>query len=84
MTTINITTHSTGQVGSPMMVGEGEGEEPPPEDEEGDFFDPADYTVPEVVEYAETYPDQLEDIITAERAGKNRSTLISQLEDLRV
>ena len=46
-------------------------------------YDPGDYTVQEVVDYAAANPDQLEDIIAAEQAGKNRSTLISQLEALR-
>jgi hypothetical protein len=58
----------------------------PPEggEESGDEeFDPADYTIPDVVAYAEDNPDQLEDIIAAEEAGKARSTLLSQLEAMR-
>lgn len=45
-------------------------------------YDPADYTVENVVEYATNNPDSLADIIEAERAGKNRSTLLSHLESL--
>lgn len=46
-------------------------------------YDPADYTVAEVVDYATANPDQLDDIIAAEQAGKNRTTLLNQLEALR-
>lgn len=53
-------------------------EETPPNGE--DVFDPADYTIPQVLEYAEANPEQLDDIIAAEEAGKYRSTLLSQLE----
>ena len=45
-------------------------------------FDPAEYTVEGVVEYAEANPTELDDIIAAEREGKNRTTLLSQLEAL--
>lgn len=58
----------------------GEGGELPPDEE--DIFDPADYTVAEVMEYAEANPDQVDDLIAAEEAGKARSTLLSQLEAL--
>ena len=46
-------------------------------------YDPAEYSVPDVVQYAEDNPDQLEDIIAAEQAGKNRSTLLSHLEAMK-
>jgi hypothetical protein len=45
-------------------------------------FDPAEYNVEDVVQYASDNPELLADIITAEREGKNRSTLLSQLEAL--
>lgn len=71
-------TGTTGGMPRSMPAG---GEEPPPED---DIYDPADYTVAEVTEYAEANPDQIEDLIAAEEAGKNRSTLIAELERLLV
>ena len=67
--------------GPRMLVGEEEPEEGPggmPEE-----YDPGDYTVAEVVEYAEDNPGELEAIISDEYAGKNRSTLIAQLEAMR-
>jgi hypothetical protein len=39
--------------------------------------------VPEVVEFVEANPDQLDAILAAEEAGENRSTLITQLERMR-
>jgi hypothetical protein len=45
-------------------------------------FDPAEYNVDDVVEYATNNPTEVDDIIAAERAGKDRKTLLSQLEDL--
>lgn len=45
-------------------------------------YDPAAHTVDEVVEYAEAHPDQVPDILAAEEAGKNRSTLLSHLEHM--
>jgi hypothetical protein len=55
-------------------------EEDDDEYDEADVFDPAEYTVAEVVDYAITNPEQIDDLIAAEEAGKNRSTLIAQLE----
>jgi len=70
---------------SPMMVEEGGGgEETMALDESTGPFDPADHTVPEVVEYVEAHPDEVEDIYAAETAGKNRTTLLNQLEAYRV
>ena len=43
-------------------------------------FDPGDHTVDDVVEYATAHPDEVDEIYEAETAGKNRSTLVSQLE----
>jgi hypothetical protein len=45
-------------------------------------FDPSAYTIAEVLDYACEHPDEIPAILAAERAGKNRSTLIAQLEDL--
>lgn len=45
-------------------------------------FDPAEYTVEAVVQYASENPELVPDIIEAEKAGKNRTTLLSQLEAL--
>ena len=57
------------------------GEEPPPEEGE-EIYDPADYTVQEVIDFAEENPELAQDLIDAEEAGKNRSTLIAHLETL--
>jgi hypothetical protein len=54
------------------------GEEPPPE--ENGEYDPGEYTIPEVEAYVDAYPDQTEDVLDAEVAGKNRSTLVAWLE----
>lgn len=52
-------------------------------DEEDGGFDPGDYTVTEVIGYVEDNPDELEAVIAAEQAGKDRVTLISHLEGMR-
>ena len=52
----------------------------PPDEDEEEFFDPADYTVAEVEEYAEANPDQIDELLAAEEAGKNRTTLVAWLE----
>lgn len=49
----------------------------------GDYFDPADYSIPEVLSWAEENPDQLDNLIEAEEAGKARVTLLAQLNDMR-
>jgi hypothetical protein len=49
----------------------------------GDYFDPADYTIDEVMAWIEDNPDELENLIAAEEAGKARVTLLAQLNDLR-
>lgn len=46
-------------------------------------FDPAAHTVTEVIGYAEDNPDQIEEILAAEQAGKARTTLTSHLEGMR-
>jgi len=46
-------------------------------------YDPGDYTVSQVVDHVKANPDQLEAILTEEKAGQNRTTLVTQLESLR-
>lgn len=46
----------------------------------GDLFDPADWTVAEVEAHLAEHPDERDAILAAERAGKNRSTLVAALE----
>ena len=61
------------------------GEEPPEgssEPAEEDTFDPADYTVDAVVEWAAENPDEIPALIVAEAQGKNRVTLIKRLNEL--
>jgi len=47
---------------------------------EPETYDPGDHTVADVETYAAEHPDEREAILAAERAGKNRSTLIAALE----
>ena len=75
-----------------MMMGapeEGEGEEFIEEDDSDEespevpiAFDPAAHTVAEVEEYADEHPEQAAELLDAEVAGKNRSTLVAFLEGL--
>ena len=77
---------------APMLMGAPEeGEEPSPEEEieeaEGEShvnvaFDPGAHTIAEVLAFVDENPDQVREMIDAEEAGKNRSTLITQLEAL--
>lgn len=56
--------------------------EPPPEVEppvEG-AFDPGEHTVDDVLAYVDAHPDQRPAVLAAEQAGKDRTTLVSQLE----
>jgi hypothetical protein len=50
------------------------------ETEEVEEFDPNDYTIDEVLAYVDDNPDELDAVIAAEKAGKSRVTLLSQLE----
>jgi hypothetical protein len=70
----------------------GGGEEPPdeydPNAPEQDHplevgYDPAAHTVTEVIGYVEDNPDQLDDVVAAEEAGKARVTLLTHLESMR-
>lgn len=45
-------------------------------------YDPAENTVMDVLSYAKEHPDQVVAILEAEQDGKERSTLISGLQDL--
>jgi hypothetical protein len=51
-------------------------------DAEAEAFDPADHTVAEVLEHLEANPDDFEAVYAAESAGKQRSTLLAQLDTL--
>jgi PKD repeat protein len=79
---------------APLMAGpQQSGEEPPPDEydpdapaQEYDYeeeYDPADHTVTEVIGYVEDNPEELEDVIEAEQAGKARVTLLTHLESMR-
>jgi len=57
-------------------------EEPPPEGGEGEIpvsFDPADHTIDEVKAYVDANPDQRTQVLSDEKQGKQRSTLIDWL-----
>lgn len=54
----------------------------PVEEPVEDVFDVSDHTVEQVMDFIEAHPDQVEAVIAQEEAGKNRSTLLSQLHDL--
>jgi PKD repeat protein len=57
--------------------------EPAPEEPPEGAYDPADHTVEEVKTHAEGLSDdEIRAILDAEVAGKNRSTLVSALEDM--
>jgi hypothetical protein len=43
-------------------------------------YDPGEDTVDDVKAYVEANPDQLQAVLKAEKAGKNRATLVSWLE----
>lgn len=45
-------------------------------------FDPDEHTAAEVVAYAEQHPEDLDRLLEAERAGKDRTTVIAALERL--
>lgn len=76
VTTIPLTTISTGQTGSPLMV---EQQGLPPTDE---AFDPGDHTVAEVQDYITAHPDEIDAVYDAETSGKNRTTLVTWLESV--
>lgn len=45
-----------------------------------DNYDPSEHTVDEVQAYVADNPDQKDAVLKAEKAGKNRTTLVSALE----
>jgi hypothetical protein len=45
-------------------------------------YNPGDHTVAEVKEYVEENPAQASEVLEAEKAGQNRTTLVSHLEAL--
>jgi hypothetical protein len=60
------------------------GEETPPEESSPDIqigYDPGAHTVADVQQYVTEHPDQLEEMYEAEVAGKNRSSLVTWLEE---
>lgn len=52
----------------------------PADDEDGDLYDPSDYTIDQVKDFVTEHPDLAADIQAAEQEGKNRSTLVDWLE----
>lgn len=44
-------------------------------------YDPGDYTIEEVVQYVADHPEERASILEKEEAGKNRSTLVPQLQE---
>lgn len=44
-------------------------------------YDPSEHTVASVLDYVDEHPEQTERVLEAEENGKNRSTLISALEE---
>jgi len=50
------------------------------DDSRGGGYDPTDNTVDDVLTYVDSHPDEADRVLAAEKAGKNRTTLVSQLE----
>lgn len=44
-------------------------------------FDPAEHTVDEVAEYVAEHPEEADEILKAEKKGKDRSTLEKKVAD---
>lgn len=53
------------------------------EEAEEDNFQVSEHTVPQVLEFVQAHPDELENVIAAEENGKQRSTLLDELKSLR-
>jgi len=96
--TYPITVQAVAGVAPMMLMGEeGGGEEPPPEEPEDVYdpnapdedhevevgYDPAAHTVTEVIGFVEDHPEELDEVIAAEEAGKGRVTLLTHLESMR-
>jgi hypothetical protein len=60
------------------QVGDGQ---PDPIAETTPEFDPGEHTIAEVRQYVEDYPSLWGDVLAAERAGKNRVTLVEWLAE---
>jgi hypothetical protein len=78
-----------GQVDSPTVnahvvgvdiTAEGTSPEVPEAEPGAEWYAPGDYTVAEVEAYVDAHPDELDDVLAAEREGKARATLLSALE----
>lgn len=52
-----------------------------PDPNEQYLYDPAAHTVSEVLAYVDENPDETQRVLDAEQGGKNRSTLVSELEE---
>ena len=48
---------------------------------DADAFDPGAHTVADVEAYLDEHPDEIDRVLEAERAGKNRTTLLNLYED---
>jgi hypothetical protein len=60
----------------------GVSETPQPVDDSGEEFDPKDHTVDEVLQYCRENPNEIADVYVLEEQGKNRSTLLSGLDEM--
>jgi hypothetical protein len=63
----------------PIWTGAGEGVTPVSQQASAAGYDPSKYTVEQVIAYADAHPDEADDILAAEQAGKNRTTLVEAL-----
>ena len=77
----------TGAGTSPLLAGDQDEDQDEVQDKDqeevqDEEFDPGDYTVDEVKEYVDANPDSAREILDAEIAGKNRSTLVTYLESV--
>ena len=76
------TVSTTATAGTPRMVEEeGGGEITQETVAVGEPYDPGEYTVSEVQQYVAEHPDELSDVYESEVANKNRSTLVTWLEE---
>jgi hypothetical protein len=78
----------TGPPGTSLLMAPEEGGEEysrtAPDDEDVEVgYDPAAHTVTEVIGFVEDHPEELEDVIATEEAGKARVTLLTHLESMR-
>lgn len=54
------------------------GDTPPEEESTPEGFDPSEHTVDEVNAYLEDHPDEADDVLAAERAGKARVGVLGE------